>query len=102
MSKRTGKPRGRPPKSDIALVWSVRHRPEGQSIEEFCEQNAERLGGDADSLIKRYHRIVSEYPPDHVFEAPGRVFPWVKVKARVLLGGALLSWKRTRKPPSKG
>jgi hypothetical protein len=85
MGKRTGKPRGRPSKSDGVLILSVRNRPEGESVETFCGKNYARLGGDPEKmgndLIKRYYRIVSEYPPDHVFEIPpSRPTPWGAVK----------------------
>lgn len=86
------------------MILSVRNRPEGQSIEEFCERNAQTLGGDPDKLgadvIRRYHRIVSEYPPDTVFEVPSRYFPGLTTKARALFGTAAL-WPRTRKPSKK-
>jgi hypothetical protein len=86
------------------LILSVRNRPEGESVEQFCEKHYGHLGGDPDrmgsDLIKRYYRIVSEYPPDHVFEMPSRLAPWVKVKARVLFGAAAL-WPRRRKPSKK-
>jgi hypothetical protein len=104
MGKRTGKPRGRPPKSEGALILWIRNRPEGESVEDFCEKNYARLGGDPDKMgadvIKRYYGVVSEYPPDHVFEMPSRFHPWVKVKVRALSGTAAL-WPRKRKPSKK-
>ena len=103
MGKRTGNPRGRPSKRDSTLILSVRNRPQGQSVEEFCERNARTLGGDLDKmgadLAKRYHRIVGEYPPDEVFDLPSR-WPGVTVKARALFGSAAL-WPRKPKG-SKG
>src|SRR5215469_16394703 len=62
MRKRSGKPRGRPLKSDDELVRGIEGRPSGQSIEAFCEANAPSLRA-AEAWIKRYHRIASEYWP---------------------------------------
>ncbi len=104
MGKRTGKPKGRPPKSDVALILAVGGRPSWQSVEAFCEENVDWLiqfvgrerhsqhADPVDALTARYYRVAREYAGE-VFEGtkPGRgtirlITPW---------------WVRKQKPKKK-